>query len=113
MVRRLLPPLLALLAGCASAPPPIAPAAPVTVKVPILRPLPCDPPRMGRPALPIAALKPASPPADTIRAYAASVALLKGAVAERDAALAGCSAPASAAAAAPTAPGPRGGLSRK
>jgi len=113
MVRRLLPPLLALLAGCASAPPPIAPAAPVTVKVPILRPLPCDPPRMGRPALPIAELKPASPPADTMRAYAATVAILKGAVAERDAALAGCSAPAAVAAASRSASGAPGGAARK
>ncbi len=112
MVRRLLPPLLALLAGCASSPPAIAPAAPVTVKVPILRPLPCDPPRLGRPALPIAGLRAGSAPADTVRAYAATVAILKGAVAERDAVIAGCAAPRSGAAlanaAAPIAP-PAGG----
>ena len=111
MVRRLLPPLLALLAGCASSPPAIAPAVPVTVKVPILRTLPCDPPRLGRPALPIAALQPASPPADTIRAYAATVVILKGVVADRDAALAGCAASAGgglAHAAPPSANPPKG-----
>jgi len=94
MVRCVLPLILVLTTGCAIAPPPISPGVPITVKVPIQVPVYCEPPRLARPALPIAALKPSSPPADTLRAYAATVVLLKGAVEERDAVLAGCMKPA-------------------
>lgn len=78
------------LAGCAAgaAAPPLA--TPVKVEVPVLQQVPCPLPRLDDPALPLAALKLDSPPADTMRAYAASVAILKGAVRERDALLAGC-----------------------
>jgi len=81
----------ALLGGCASTPPTIM--TPVEVKVPIATPVYCQVAKLDRPTLPIAALKADSAPADTIRAYAATVALLKGAVVERDAAIAGCAAP--------------------
>jgi hypothetical protein len=60
------------------------------VQVPVLHETPCPAPTLGDPALPLAGLRPESPPADTIRAYAAAVAILKGAVRERDAVLAGC-----------------------
>ncbi|MGH7914268.1 MAG: hypothetical protein ACREPW_06425, partial [Candidatus Binataceae bacterium] len=60
------------------------------VQVPVLHETPCPAPALADPALPIAGLKPGSPPADTMRAYAAAVVLLKGAVRERDAVLAGC-----------------------
>jgi hypothetical protein len=79
--------------GCAAAALPPPPVAPVKVEVPVLRQIPCPLPRLEDPALPLAALSLDSPPADTIRAYAASVAILKGAVRERDALLAGCAQP--------------------
>ncbi|HEY2526084.1 MAG TPA: hypothetical protein VGI29_13550 [Candidatus Binataceae bacterium] len=60
------------------------------VQVPVLHETPCPAPALADPTLPLAALKPQSPPADTMRAYAAAVAILKGAVRERDAVLAGC-----------------------
>jgi hypothetical protein len=77
-------------AGCAvgSAPAPVV--RPLMVRVPVLHETPCPMPALADPALPIAGLKPASAPADTMRAYAAAVAILKGAVRERDAVLAGC-----------------------
>ena len=50
-------------------------------------------PRLAPPTMPVAALAPDAPPADTIRAYAATVMTLKGAVTERDAIIAGCAAP--------------------
>jgi hypothetical protein len=106
MVRRLLPPFLALLAACASAPPFEAPATPIAVKVPVYAPVYCDPPPLTHPALPIAALTPASPPADTMRAYAAAVAILEGAVKQREAVIAGCAAPSTSAAASPDASDP-------
>lgn len=59
------------------------------VQVPVLHETPCLVPALEHPVLPIAGLKPSSPPADTMRAYAA-VAILKGAVRERDAVLEGC-----------------------
>jgi hypothetical protein len=78
------------LAGCA----PSAGSAPVVrplmVQVPVLHETPCPAPTLAEPTLPIAGLRPESPPADTMRAYAAAVAILKGAVRERDAVLAGC-----------------------
>lgn len=77
------------MAGCAAMPA-YLPTRTVTVRVPVLHETPCPAPRLQDPTLPIAALKPASAPTDTIRAYAASVAVLKGAVRERDAVIAGC-----------------------
>ena len=82
-----------LIAGCASMPPPIL--TPVEVKVPVATPVYCDVGKLDKPALPLSALKADSAPADTIRAYAATVAILKGAVQERDSVIAGCAAPAS------------------
>ncbi|HTJ09788.1 MAG TPA: hypothetical protein VL393_08905 [Candidatus Binataceae bacterium] len=76
------------IAGCAAGAPP-APA-PLMVQVPVLHQTPCPAPTLARPVLPLAGLEAGSPPADTIRAYAAAVAILKGAVRERDAVLAGC-----------------------
>jgi hypothetical protein len=79
--------------GCAAEPaPPIL--TPVEVKLPIATPVYCEVGKLDKPALPIATLKVDSVPDDTIRAYAATVAILKGAVAQRDLMLAGCAAPA-------------------
>jgi hypothetical protein len=85
--------MVMLITGCAAVPQNIA--APVTVEVPVPTPVYCPTPRLEHPALPLAALKPDSPPAETIRAYAASVAVLEGAVLERDDIIAGCVAPVS------------------
>ena len=94
MVKRLLPLSLLLLAGCALSPPFFGPpAAPLEVDVPVLEPVYCQVSPPARPALPIATLTAGSPPADTLRAYAATVILLKGLVRERDALIAGCSQP--------------------
>ena len=79
------------ISGCATQSQPIL--TPVSVEVPIATPVYCEASTLEKPALPIAALTPDSPPADTIRAYAATVALLKGAVEERDLVIAGCAAP--------------------
>jgi hypothetical protein len=68
----------------------------VTASVPIATPVYCQVPPLTHPVLPISALTDTSPPADTVRAYAASVAILKSAVVERDASLEGCAAPAAA-----------------
>lgn len=68
-------------------------AEPVTVKVPVYKPVYCQIPALAKPALPIAELQPDSAPADTIRAYAATVVILKGALGERDAVIAGCAKP--------------------
>jgi len=100
MVKRLLPLLLVPLAGCALAPSAMPPARPVTVDVPVAEPVYCAPPRLHYPKLPLAGLTANSPPADTIRAYAATVVVLKGVVRERDAVIAGCTAPAQGQAAA-------------
>lgn len=103
MVTRLLPLTLTLLAGCAFSPPFFgAPGPPVEVQVPVAAPVYCAPPSDPPPALPIAALTAASAPADTIRAYAATVIVLKGLVRERDARIAGCAQPADGPAAAPS-----------
>ncbi len=75
--------------GCAAAVTPVA--RPVTVRLPVPVPVYCPVPKLGYPALPIALLTPASSPADTIRAYAASVAKLKSAVLARDTVIAACS----------------------
>ena len=79
------------IAGCAAgAPAAPPPPPPLMVQVPVLHQTPCPAPTLARPALPLAGLKAGLPPADTIRAYAAAVVILKGAVRERDAVLAGC-----------------------
>ena len=89
--------LLIVLNGCANAPPQSI-ATPIEVKVPVATPIYCPVAKLDKPALPIAELKADSTPADTVRAYAATVAILKGAVEQRDSVLAGCAAPATAAA---------------
>jgi hypothetical protein len=84
--------LIAMLSGCAANETGVA--MPTEVKLPVATaPPPCIGQLPAHPALPIAALGDDSPPADTVRAYAATVAILKGAVAERDALLGGCVAP--------------------
>ncbi len=89
---------VAMISGCATqAQPPIL--TPVEVQVPIATPVYCQVPPIAKPALPIASLEADSSPDDTIRAYAATVAILKGAVVERDLAIAGCAPPAAGAAA--------------
>jgi hypothetical protein len=90
----------ASICGCATEQPqPIL--APVEVKVPVATPVYCQVAKLDRPELPISALKADSAPDDTIRAYAATVAVLKGAVRERDLAIEGCAAPAGGQAATP------------
>ncbi|MFZ1886433.1 MAG: hypothetical protein WAU33_00270 [Candidatus Binataceae bacterium] len=81
----------AAIGGCARAATPIA--VPMKVSVPIPEPVYCAAAAPPRPALQIASLNPDSAPADTIRAYAASVVVLKAAVAERDELLRACAAP--------------------
>ncbi len=85
---------LLVLAGCARV---AAPAPrPYVVEVPVPTPIYCDAPALAPPALPIATLGAGSPPADTVRSYAATVVVLKAALAERDSILAGCAPPGSA-----------------
>jgi len=67
---------------------------PIEVKVPVATPVYCQVAKLDKPELPISALKADSAPDDTIRAYAATVAVLKGAVARRDLVIEGCTAPA-------------------
>src|SRR5579872_669619 len=81
----------AIISGCTTAPPPIE--TPVEVKVPVATPVYCQVGKLSRPSLPLSTLKPDSAPADTIRTYAATVAILKGAVRQRDFAIEGCTAP--------------------
>jgi hypothetical protein len=76
------------LAGCAAGAGPAPTVRPLMV--PVLHETPCPVPALADPALPLKGLGPESPAADTMRAYAAAVAILKGAVRERDAVLAGC-----------------------
>ena len=80
------------LAGCAQVAPAPAPR-PVTVEVPVPTPIYCQVPTLNPPTLAIASLTPDSPPADTVRSYAATVDVLKSAVRERDSILAGCAPP--------------------
>ena len=80
----------AALAGCAAGTDSPPTVRPLMVQVPVLHEIPCPVPALTPPALPIAGLKAGSSPADTMRAYAAAVSILKGAVRERDAVLAGC-----------------------
>jgi hypothetical protein len=82
--------LACVLVGCATTAAPAPIARPVMVEVPVLHEMPCPVPALDHPTLPLAALKPDSPPADTMRVYAATVVILKGAVRQRDALLAGC-----------------------
>jgi hypothetical protein len=96
MVRRLLPLFPLLLAGCALSPPLFSPATPIEVKVPVYQPIYCTPPAVANPTLPISGLTAVSSPADTIRAYAASVVMLKATVRELDALIEGCEEPANA-----------------
>lgn len=93
MVKCVLPLLLVLLTGCASAPPLEPLVMPQIVKVPVAQPIYCPAAKMTQPELPVAELKRGTAPADTIRAYAAAVVILKGAVRERDAVIAGCTKP--------------------
>ncbi|MGH7917271.1 MAG: hypothetical protein ACREQE_07365 [Candidatus Binataceae bacterium] len=93
MVRRLLPLTLALLAGCASAPSLVPAPRPVMVKVPVFTPVYCEVKQPPPPSLPVAKLGADSAPADTMRAYVASVILLKGALEQSDALLNGCAEP--------------------
>jgi len=74
------------LAGCAA-------RAPEVVDVPVVKHVYCDPGDTIFPELPIAKLKPDAAPADTIRAYASTVAILKGEVIRRDILLDSCRAP--------------------
>ena len=93
VVKRLAAVLIMLtLSGCAAQPQaPIL--TPVEVKVPVAVPVYCNVANLAKPELPLATLKADSAPDDTIRAYAATVAVLKGAVRERDLLIAGCAAP--------------------
>ena len=79
-------------AACAAAAPP-APAELARVEVPVAVKIYCSVPELERPALPIASLGASSSPADAVRMYASTVAILKGAVRQRDVLLAGCRAP--------------------
>jgi hypothetical protein len=106
MVRRLLPLFPLLLAGCALSPPFFSPAIPLEVKVPVYEPVYCTPPAVANPTLPIAGLTAASAPADTIRAYAATVVVLKATVRELDSLIEGCEEPAGA----PTVPPANGSV---
>ena len=83
--------MTASIAGCAAGQQPIL--TPIEVKVPVATPVYCKVAQLARPELPIAELKMDSAAPDTIRAYAATVAILKGAVRERDLVIAGCAPP--------------------
>ena len=90
------------IASCATATPEVL--TPMEVKVPVATPIYCRVEKPEKPTLPIATLKADSAPADTIRAYAATIAVLKGAVQERDALIAGCAPPADAVVSPPASP---------
>jgi hypothetical protein len=85
----------ALACGCARAAQ--GPPVPVTVEVPVPQPVWCALPPPARPVLPISHLAADSPPADTMRAYAATVVILKAAVVEREDLLRACAPPADSA----------------
>jgi hypothetical protein len=68
----------------------------------VYEPVYCTPPAHATPALPIAGLTAASAPADTLRAYAATVVVLKATVRELDALIAGCAEPPDAGGSAPS-----------
>jgi hypothetical protein len=86
---------------CACAPVAAPAPRPVMVEVPIATPIYCQVPKLQPPILAIADLTPDSPPADTVRSYAASVDVLKSAVHERDTILEACGPPAGASATPP------------
>jgi len=86
------------LAICSCAPVAAPGPRPVMVEVPIATPIYCQVPKLQPPILAIAALTPDSPPADTVRSYAASVDVLKSAVHERDTILEACALPSTASA---------------
>ena len=88
----------ASLSFCACAPVAAPAPRPVMVEVPIATPIYCQVPKLQPPILAIADLTPDSPPADTVRSYAASVDVLKSAVHERDTILEACAPPAGASA---------------
>ena len=78
--------------GCVSAPPdPVL--TPVEVRMPVETPVYCKVGKLDKPALPLSSLRPDSSAADCIRAYAAAVAVLKGAVLQRDLIIAACAGP--------------------
>ena len=110
MVRKFLM-LLASVAmlGCGAQPQPVL--TPIEAGVPIPTPVYCQVGKLAKPELPISSLRADSAPADTIRAYAATVALLKGAVRQRELLLEGCAAPLGDQA--PGAPGTLGTSSRQ
>jgi hypothetical protein len=91
MVKSLLVGLILMVSACATEQAPIL--TPIEVKVPIAIPVYCQVAKLDKPALPLAGLSSGSAPDDTIRAYAATVAVLKGAVVQRDLMMAGCAAP--------------------
>ena len=68
-MKSLLTAIALVLAGCS--------ALPRTVDIPIATPCPA-PPQVARPHLTIRGLKPDSPPADVIRAYAESLEAVAG-----------------------------------
>ena len=68
------------------------------VEVPIATPIYCQVPKLEPPILAISTLTADSPPADTVRSYAASVDVLKSAVQERDTILEACAPPTGASA---------------
>jgi hypothetical protein len=93
MVKMMMAVAAIALVGC-SAQSPQSILTPLEVQVPVATPVYCEVGKLTKPELPIAALKPNSAPDDTVRAYAATVAVLKGAVRQRDLVLQGCAAPA-------------------
>ena len=94
MVKCVLPLTLVLVASCAAAPPIDVVARTITVKVPMYQSVYCNPPELENPELPVSALRPGTTPAATMRAFAGSIVILKGAVRERDEIIKGCEKPA-------------------
>ena len=80
--------LVAAVAGCVG--PASQPPVMVTAEVPIAKLVYCDVAPPAYPVLPIANLGADSAPADTVRAYAETIALLKSAVRQRDALIESC-----------------------
>ena len=66
------------------------PFVPVESLVPIATPVYCNVTIPENPQLPIAALHPTATPADTVRAYAQSIAISKAGVIERNQLIAAC-----------------------
>ena len=95
MVRRLLPLILVALTGCALTPSAVIQPKVVKVEVPVAEPVYCETPPLPYPSLPVAGLSGGSKPADTMRAYVATVIILKGMVRQRDDVISGCAPPSS------------------